>query len=111
MVAPSKPPRENTRSAAARMVAVASRRNAACPTGIDIPGFIKKIGTGNLRGSALTIFEQNIFGGSCARVCPTEILCQAACVRTAEEERPVRIGALQRRATDWLMEHEKAPFK
>lgn len=83
----------------------------ACPTGIDIPGFIKKIGTGNLRGSALKILEQNIFGGSCARVCPTEILCEGACVRMAEEERPVRIGALQRRATDWLMEHDPAPFQ
>jgi len=83
----------------------------ACPTGIDIPGFIKKIATDNLRGSALKILEQNIFGGSCARVCPTEILCEAACVRMAEEERPVRIGALQRRATDWLMEHDPAPFE
>jgi dihydropyrimidine dehydrogenase (NAD+) subunit PreT len=83
----------------------------ACPTGIDIPGFIRAIGTGNLRGSAMKILEQNIFGGSCARVCPTEILCEAACVRMAEEERPVRIGALQRRATDWLMEHDKAPFQ
>jgi dihydropyrimidine dehydrogenase (NAD+) subunit PreT len=82
----------------------------ACPTGIDIPGFIRKIGTGNLRGSALKIFEQNIFGGSCARVCPTEVLCEGACVRMAEVEQPVRIGALQRRATDWLMEHEPAPF-
>jgi glutamate synthase (NADPH/NADH) small chain len=83
----------------------------ACLTGIDIPGFIRGIATGNLRGAAMKILEQNIFGGSCARVCPTEILCEAACVRMAEEERPVRIGALQRRATDWLMEHDKAPFK
>ncbi len=82
----------------------------ACPTGIDIPGFIRKIATGNLRGSALTILEANIFGGSCARVCPTEVLCEGACVRMAEEERPVRIGALQRRATDWLMAHEPTPF-
>jgi dihydropyrimidine dehydrogenase (NAD+) subunit PreT len=82
----------------------------ACPTGIDIPGFIRRIGTGNLRGSALKILEQNSFGGSCARVCPTEILCEGACVRMAEEERPVRIGALQRHATDWLMAHDAAPF-
>ncbi len=82
----------------------------ACPTGIDIPGFIRKIATGNLRGSALTILEANIFGGSCARVCPTEILCEGACVRMAEEERPVRIGALQRRATDWLMANAPHPF-
>ena len=82
----------------------------ACPTGIDIPGFIRRIATGNLRGAALTILEANIFGGSCARVCPTEILCEGACVRLAEEERPVRIGALQRRATDWLMAHDPRPF-
>jgi dihydropyrimidine dehydrogenase (NAD+) subunit PreT len=82
----------------------------ACPTGIDIPGFIRKIASGNLRGSALRILEANVFGGACARVCPTEILCEAACVRMAEEERPVRIGALQRRATDWLMDHPPAPF-
>jgi dihydropyrimidine dehydrogenase (NAD+) subunit PreT len=82
----------------------------ACPTGIDIPGFIRGIATGNLRGAATKILDANILGGSCARVCPTEVLCEGACVRLAEEERPVRIGALQRRATDWLMEHDGAPF-
>ena len=82
----------------------------ACPTGIDIPGFIRAISTGNLRGAAREILEANIFGGTCARVCPTEILCEGACVRTAEEDRPVRIGALQRHATDWLMEREPTPF-
>ncbi len=82
----------------------------ACPTGIDIPGFIRGISTDNLRGAARKILEENIFGGACARVCPTEILCEGACVRMAEEERPVRIGALQRRATDWLMEREPTPF-
>lgn len=82
----------------------------ACPTAIDIPGFIRKINTGNVRGSALRILEANIFGGSCARVCPTEVLCEGACVRTAEEDRPVRIGALQRHATDWLMDREPTPF-
>ena len=82
----------------------------ACPTGIDIPGFIRAIATGNLRGSALTILEANIFGGACARACPTEVLCQGACVRMAEENRPVRIGLLQRHATDWLMENDPAPF-
>ncbi|HTW29241.1 MAG TPA: FAD-dependent oxidoreductase, partial [Acetobacteraceae bacterium] len=82
----------------------------ACPTGIDIPMFIRGIATGNLRGAAMTILEANILGGSCARVCPTEILCQQACVRNAEEDRPIRIGALQRRATDWLMAHDPQPF-
>lgn len=82
----------------------------ACPTGIDIPSFIRKIATGNLKGSATTILEQNIFGGSCARVCPTEILCERACVRTAQEGRPLKIGALQRFATDWLLERGIQPF-
>src|SRR6516165_576601 len=71
----------------------------ACPTGIDIPGFIRKIATGNVRGSAIRILEANIFGGSCARICPTEILCERACVRTAQEDKPVLIGLLQRYAT------------
>jgi dihydropyrimidine dehydrogenase (NAD+) subunit PreT len=82
----------------------------ACPTGIDIPLFIRKITTGNLRGSAQTILEANILGGSCARVCPTEELCERACVHTAQEAKPIEIGALQRHATDWLMEREIAPF-
>jgi len=82
----------------------------ACPTGIDVPGFIRSIGTGNLRGAAITILQENIFGGSCARVCPTEVLCERACVRNAGEDRPIRIGALQRHATDWLMEREPTPF-
>lgn len=83
---------------------------AACPTGIDVPGFIRGIASGNLRGSALLILEENIFGGSCARVCPTEILCELACVRLAEEGRPVAIGALQRYATDWMMARPGHPF-
>jgi glutamate synthase (NADPH/NADH) small chain len=74
----------------------------ACPTGIDIPGFIQKIRSGNLRGSAHTILSANIMGGMCARVCPTEVLCEEACVRMAES-RPVRIGMLQRYATDELV--------
>ena len=72
----------------------------ACPTGIDIPGFIQKIRSGNLRGSAETILSENIMGGMCARVCPTEVLCEEACVRNTHEDRPVRIGLLQRYATD-----------
>jgi dihydropyrimidine dehydrogenase (NAD+) subunit PreT len=83
----------------------------ACPTGIDIPSFIRKIATGNLRGSAQTILEANILGGSCARVCPTEELCERACVHTAQESKPIQIGALQRHATDWLMDRDIAPFK
>ncbi|MCA1941018.1 MAG: dihydropyrimidine dehydrogenase, partial [Caenispirillum bisanense] len=74
----------------------------ACPTGIDIPSFIKKISTGNLKGSAHDILSANIMGGMCARVCPTEILCEDKCVRNAEGHKPVEIGALQRYATDTL---------
>jgi dihydropyrimidine dehydrogenase (NAD+) subunit PreT len=82
----------------------------ACPTGIDIPGFIRKISTGNLRGSAVTILESNIFGGSCARVCPTEVLCEEVCVRQAQQGKPVTIGSLQRVATDVLMATGEHPF-
>src|SRR5271157_676568 len=72
----------------------------ACPTGIDIPSFIKKIATGNLTGSARTILSANILGASCARVCPTEVLCERACVVLDREGDPVKIGRLQRYVTD-----------
>ncbi|MEP9388747.1 NAD(P)-dependent oxidoreductase [Mesorhizobium sp. KR9-304] len=75
----------------------------ACPTQIDIPLFIREIATGNPIGSAKTIFDQNILGGMCARVCPTETLCEEACVREAAEGKPVQIGRLQRYATDAAM--------
>jgi dihydropyrimidine dehydrogenase (NAD+) subunit PreT len=74
----------------------------ACPTEIDIPSFIRKIATDNLKGSATDILSANIMGGACARVCPTEILCEGACVRNLHEHKPVNIGGLQRHATDWL---------
>ena len=76
----------------------------ACPTGIDIPGFIQQIRSDNVRGSARTIFRENILGGMCARVCPTEILCEEACVRNTFEDKPVEIGLLQRYATDPVIE-------
>ena len=72
----------------------------ACPTGIDIPAFIQKIRSDNIHGSARTILEENIMGGMCARVCPTEVLCEEACVRNTHEDKPVEIGLLQRYATD-----------
>ena len=72
----------------------------ACPTSIDIPLFIREIATDNPLGAAETIFQQNILGGMCARVCPTEQLCEEACVREEAEGKPVRIGLLQRYATD-----------
>jgi len=72
----------------------------ACPTGIDIPRFIHQIRTGNLDGSARTILSANILGGTCARACPTEVLCEQACVLNAGEAAPIMIGALQRHAVD-----------
>jgi len=82
----------------------------ACPTGIDIPMFIRQINAGNPKSAAATIFSQNIFGGMCARDCPTETLCEQACVRNTAEEQPVRIGELQRYATDILMDTGEQPF-
>ncbi|MEM9632143.1 MAG: NAD(P)-dependent oxidoreductase [Pseudomonadota bacterium] len=83
----------------------------ACPTSIDIPQFIRQISTGNPTGSAKTIFEQNILGGMCARVCPTETLCEEVCVREVAEGKPVKIGQLQRFATDHFMkENDSTPF-
>ena len=83
----------------------------ACPTAIDIPNFIRKISTGNLKGSARDIFSQNIMGGMCARVCPTETLCEGACVRETQDHQPVRIGELQRYATDSYLETSETFFE
>ncbi len=82
----------------------------ACPTDIDIPLFIRQIATGTPEAAAKTILTQNILGGMCARVCPTETLCEEACVREAAEGEPVRIGRLQRYATDTLMAQGVHPF-
>ncbi|MBA84619.1 MAG: dihydropyrimidine dehydrogenase [Rhodobacteraceae bacterium] len=83
----------------------------ACPTSIDIPLFIRQIATGTPGQAARTIFEQNILGGMCARVCPTETLCEEACVRETAEGEPVQIGRLQRYATDTLMAAGVHPFE
>ncbi|QIR84561.1 NAD(P)-dependent oxidoreductase [Paracoccus sp. AK26] len=83
----------------------------ACPTSIDIPLFIRQIATGTPDAAAMTIFHANILGGMCARVCPTENLCEGACVRMDAEGDPVEIGALQRYATDGLMAQEGHPFR
>lgn len=82
----------------------------ACPTDIDIPLFIRQIQAGHPDGAAKTIFDQNILGGMCARVCPTETLCEEACVREAAEGKPVEIGRLQRFATDGLMAAGTHPY-
>jgi len=80
----------------------------ACPTHIDIPRFIKKISTGNLRGSAATIYSSNLLGATCARVCPVQELCEGACVLGAEHK-PIAIGRLQRYAMDYAREHGNYP--
>ena len=83
----------------------------ACPTSIDIPLFIREIMAGSPEAAARTILSQNILGGMCARVCPTETLCEEACVREAAEGKPVEIGRLQRYATDTLMAKGGHPFQ
>lgn len=83
----------------------------ACPTEIDIPLFIRQIATGTPDAAAKTILTQNIMGGMCARVCPTETLCEQACVREAAEGKPVAIGQLQRFATDHLQQQGVHPFE
>ena len=80
----------------------------ACPTHIDVPAFIKKISTGNLRGSAREILSANILGHSCGRVCPTEVLCEGACVMHEKGESPIEIGRLQRYAVDYVLDNNIA---
>jgi len=83
----------------------------ACPTHIDVPAFIKKIATGNLRGSARVILEANPFGHSCARACPVEVLCEGACVLNDRDEQPIKIALLQRHATDYVLERKLKLFE
>lgn len=82
----------------------------SCPTHIDVPSFIKKIASGNLRGSARVILDANPMGHSCARACPVEVLCEGACVLNDRDEEPIKIALLQRHATDWALEHDYQPF-
>ncbi len=82
----------------------------ACPTGIDIPLFIRQIATGQPEAAGKTIFDSNILGGMCARVCPTEELCEEVCVREVAEGKPVEIGRLQRYATDSVMATGRQPY-
>jgi glutamate synthase (NADPH/NADH) small chain len=83
----------------------------ACPTHIDVPLFISKIASGNLKGSARTIMDANPMGASCARVCPTEQLCEGACVYNAAGDSPIRIGDLQRWAVDYAMHNDLTLFE
>lgn len=83
----------------------------ACPTSIDIPLFIRQIMTNNISGSAKTIFSKNILGKSCANVCPTEVLCEGACVYNNLNEKPIDIGRLQAFATDYAIKNNITFFK
>ncbi len=83
----------------------------ACPTGIDIPAFIRKISTGNIKGAAIDILSENIMGGTCANACPVEELCEQVCVMNTAESKPVTIGRLQRYATDDLFDRNIQPFQ
>ncbi len=75
----------------------------ACPAEIDVPRFVTAIAAGDPAQAATTIFDENLLGGTCARVCPVEVLCEGACVLEHEGRRPIAIGALQRFATDWAL--------
>lgn len=83
----------------------------ACPTGIDIPLFIKQIQTGNAEGAAKTIFDKNWFGNTCGKVCPTGVLCEGACVYNHQDVKPIDIGRLQNFATDQVIKSKKEIFK
>src|SRR5437763_3966670 len=80
----------------------------ACPTHIDVPRFIKKIASGNLRGSARAILDANVLGLSCSRVCPVDVLCEGACVMHRYNKQPIEIGRLQRHAMDYFYGHNPA---
>jgi len=82
----------------------------ACPTSIDIPGFIRRIATGNSTGAGKTILDSNIMGATCARVCPVEELCEEVCVRNTGDHKPVTIAQLQRHATDALFDAGMQPY-
>ena len=83
----------------------------SCPTSIDVSKFIKQIATGNLKGSAHTIFSSNIMGAGCSKVCPVEKLCEGACVYNLMQEEPIPIAKLQRYATEKAMEKNWQLFK
>ncbi|HEV3254245.1 MAG TPA: NAD(P)-dependent oxidoreductase [Candidatus Acidoferrales bacterium] len=103
-IAPPMTPRQAAVESARCLFCFDAPCTVACPTHIDVPAFIKKISTGNLRGSARVILEANILGESCGRVCPTEVLCEGACVMHEKGEQPIEIGRLQRFAVDDLLD-------
>jgi dihydropyrimidine dehydrogenase (NAD+) subunit PreT len=103
-IAPRMTPRQAVIEAARCLFCFDAPCTQACPTRIDVASFITKISTGNLRGSARVILEANILGESCGRVCPTEVLCEGACVMHEKGEKPIEIGRLQRFAVDHVLD-------
>ncbi len=109
-IVPPMSPRQAAIEAARCLYCFDAPCTVACPTHIDVPAFIKKIFTGNLRGSARVILEANILGQSCGRVCPTEVLCEGACVMEEKGVKPIEIGRLQRHAVDYVLDRKIQPF-
>jgi dihydropyrimidine dehydrogenase (NAD+) subunit PreT len=103
-ITPPMTPRQAAIEAARCLYCFDAPCTQACPTRIDVPGFIKRIMTGNVRGAARVILDANILGESCGRVCPTEVLCEGACVMHEKGERPIEIGRLQRFAVDHVLD-------
>jgi dihydropyrimidine dehydrogenase (NAD+) subunit PreT len=105
-ITPAMTPRQAAIEAARCLYCFDAPCTIACPTHIDVPRFIKKISTGNLRGSAREILSANILGQSCGRVCPTEALCEGACVMHEKGEQAIEIGRLQRYAVDHVLDNK-----
>src|SRR5438445_5075190 len=101
---PAFTPQEAAVEASRCLVCFDAPCTAACPTHIDVPRFIKKISSGNLRGSAVTILDANILGLSCSRVCPVDVLCEGSCVMHKYNKKPIEIALLQRHAMERFYE-------
>ena len=110
-IAPAMSPQQAAIEAARCLYCFDAPCTIACPTHIDVPAFIKKISTGNLRGSAREILSANILGHSCGRVCPTDVLCEGACVMHEKGESPIEIGRLQRYAVDYVFANNVELFR
>src|SRR3984885_2654641 len=109
-ISPLMTPRQAAIEAARCLFCFDAPCTIACPTHIDVPAFIKKISTGNLRGSAREILSANILGQSCGRVCPTEALCEGACVMHEKGEEAIEIGRLQRYSVDYVLDRQVTLF-
>jgi dihydropyrimidine dehydrogenase (NAD+) subunit PreT len=110
-ITPQMNPRQAAIEAARCLYCFDAPCTMACPTRIDVPGFIKRIMTGNVRGAARVILEANILGESCGRVCPTEVLCEGACVMHEKGEEAIEIGRLQRYAVDHVLDRNIRLFQ